>query len=197
MDSQHQLHAKYFHIPVAIKFLPFSLLTHTFLEFTVIPVGFLPFPVGSSEIVRRSRDVRPSIHSGIRSALCSKPSPSFGSTETLAFHKFLDPQRLSRVTSSPFSVPVDIWTSTALPPALAGPEAQETALANLPMSNNPGGCDIDGEFYMDGMKVCALLILYLGVGSLKPLLPDPERPRKSLRSMLLYPKPHSLRDAGV
>ena len=51
-------------------------------------------------------------------------------------------------------VPVDIWTSTALPPPLTGPEAQETALANLPMSNNPGGCDIDGEFYMDGMKVC-------------------------------------------
>ena len=50
---------------------------------------------------------------------------------------------------------MDIWTSTALPPALAGPvdQDQETALANLPMSNNPGGCDIDGQFYMDGMKV--------------------------------------------
>jgi hypothetical protein len=28
-----------------------------------------------------------------------------------------------------------------------------TAMANLPMSTNPGGCDIDGQFYMDGMKV--------------------------------------------
>ena len=92
---------------------------------------------------------------------------------------------------------MDIWTSTALPPALTGPEAQETALANLPMSNNPGGCDIDGEFYMDGMKVCVLLIHYLRIGSLKPLLPDPERPRKSLRSVLLYQEPHSLRDARM
>ena len=50
---------------------------------------------------------------------------------------------------------------------------------------------------MDGMKVCALLIQYLGIGSLKPLLPDPERPRKSLRSVLLYQEPHGLRDAGM
>ena len=50
-------------------------------------------------------------------------------------------------------MPVDIWTSTALPPALAGPGAQEAALANLPMSTAPGGCHIEGEFYMDGMKV--------------------------------------------
>ena len=28
-----------------------------------------------------------------------------------------------------------------------------TDLVALPMSTNPGGCDIDGEFYMDGMKV--------------------------------------------
>lgn len=28
-----------------------------------------------------------------------------------------------------------------------------TDLANLPMSTNPGGCDIEGQFYMDGMKI--------------------------------------------
>ena len=49
---------------------------------------------------------------------------------------------------------MELWTSTALPPALPfEAEPDMTALANLPMSNNPGGCDIDGEFYMDGMKV--------------------------------------------
>ena len=70
-------------------------------------------------------------------------------------------------------VPVELWTSTELPPAL--PSAQSTdigggltladldpsglstidssILADLPMSTNPGGCDIDGDFYMDGMKV--------------------------------------------
>ena len=55
-------------------------------------------------------------------------------------------------------VPVDIWTSSTLPPPLLTQETEEeepevTDLAALPMSTNPGGCDIDGEFYMDGMKV--------------------------------------------
>ena len=77
-------------------------------------------------------------------ALCLKPLP-------LSDREKLATKKLS--TAFPPLVPVDIWTSTALPPALTGPEAQETAIANLPMSNNPGGCDIDGEFYMDGMKV--------------------------------------------
>ena len=55
-----------------------------------------------------------------------------------------------------FSVPVDIWTSTPLPPPMITHEEDEvdsTDLANLPMSTNPGGCDIDGQFYMDGMKI--------------------------------------------
>ena len=52
-------------------------------------------------------------------------------------------------------VPVDIWTSTQLPPALISSENEiGTDISMLPMSNNPGGCDIDGQFYMDGMKVC-------------------------------------------
>ncbi len=50
-------------------------------------------------------------------------------------------------------VPVDIWTSTTLPPPMIEDETDMTAMANLPMSTNPGGCDIDGQFYMDGMKV--------------------------------------------
>ena len=52
-------------------------------------------------------------------------------------------------------VPVDIWTSTTLPPPLleADKDGETTALDNLPMSTNPGGCDIDGEFFMDGMKI--------------------------------------------
>lgn len=58
----------------------------------------------------------------------------------------------------PCLVPVDIWTSSTLPPPLLTQEDEEedaevTDLANLPMSTAPGGCDIDGEFYMDGMKV--------------------------------------------
>ena len=54
-----------------------------------------------------------------------------------------------------FLVPVDIWTSTPLPPALIGGdnEGESTELANLPTSSSPGGCDIEGEFYMDGMKI--------------------------------------------
>ena len=58
---------------------------------------------------------------------------------------------------------MDIWT-TSLPPAADADSTEvglpqdkeddeDTAIANLPMSNNPGGCDIDGEFYMDGMQV--------------------------------------------
>ena len=106
------------------------------------------------------------------------------------------------IKSFPSPVPVDIWTSTALPPALTGPEAQETALANLPMSNNPGGCDIDGEFYMDGMKVCLsetfhLLDNEIFASSINSLSADSKRPCKSLRPVLLHPKPHSLRDARV
>ena len=96
---------------------------------------------------------------------------------------------------------MDIWTSTALPPALTGPEAQETAIANLPMSNNPGGCDIDGEFYMDGMKVGegsnTLVLSNARIVSIDLVSADSKRPRKSLRSVLLHQKPHSLRDARV
>ena len=44
-----------------------------------------------------------------------------------------------------------------MPPPLLTQEQEEdnevTDLAALPMSTAPGGCDIDGEFYMDGMKV--------------------------------------------
>ena len=59
------------------------------------------------------------------------------------------------MAKSYFPVPVDIWTSTPLPPALIGGdnEGESTELANLPTSPNPGGCDIEGEFYMDGMKI--------------------------------------------
>ena len=32
-------------------------------------------------------------------------------------------------------------------------EGESTELAHLPTSTNPGGCDIEGEFYMDGMKI--------------------------------------------
>ena len=32
-------------------------------------------------------------------------------------------------------------------------EGESTDLAHLPTSANPGGCDIQGEFYMDGMKI--------------------------------------------
>jgi hypothetical protein len=32
-------------------------------------------------------------------------------------------------------------------------------LADLPMSTNPGGCEIDGDFYMDGMKVGSLFLV--------------------------------------
>ena len=32
-------------------------------------------------------------------------------------------------------------------------EGESTDLAHLPTSANPGGCDIHGEFYMDGMKI--------------------------------------------
>ena len=52
-----------------------------------------------------------------------------------------------------YTVPVDIWTSTTLPPPMIEDGTDMTAMANLPMSTNPGGCDIDGQFYMDGMKV--------------------------------------------
>jgi hypothetical protein len=36
-----------------------------------------------------------------------------------------------------------------------------TAMANLPMSTNPGGCDIEGQFYMDGMKVRCSILSYM------------------------------------
>ena len=52
-----------------------------------------------------------------------------------------------------YSVPVDIWTSTPLPPPLITEDEEEETAPMLPMSNNPGGCDINGEFFMDGMKV--------------------------------------------
>ena len=86
-----------------------------------------------------------------------------------------------------FLVPVELWTSTELPPPLL-PSAQSTdigggltladldpsglstidssVLADLPMSTNPGGCDIDGEFYMDGMKVGCFKFVFLLIRSL-------------------------------
>ena len=47
---------------------------------------------------------------------------------------------------------MELLTSTA-PPRPALPAPGSTQLAGLPMSTAPGGCDIDGEFYMDGMKI--------------------------------------------
>ena len=67
-----------------------------------------------------------------------------------------------------FLVPVELWTSTTLPPPLSPDTAAllgiptpdiNAAIASLPMSTNPGGCDIDGEFYMDGMKVRLKILL--------------------------------------
>ena len=87
-----------------------------------------------------------------------------------------------------FLVPVELWTSTELPPPLL-PSAQSTdigggltladldpsglstidssVLADLPMSTNPGGCDIDGEFYMDGMKVSWFKFINIFIGIIK------------------------------
>ena len=59
---------------------------------------------------------------------------------------------------------MDIWTSTPLPPALISSENDiDMDISMLPMSNNPGGCDIDGQFYMDGMKVSVSFLNYYEV----------------------------------
>ena len=57
-------------------------------------------------------------------------------------------------------VPVDIWTSTALPPPMitdesdSGSESGEAdGQESTEMTIGRQGCDIGGEMYMDGMQV--------------------------------------------
>ena len=58
-----------------------------------------------------------------------------------------------------YTVPVGIWSTTMPPgqqPAIAGPggvpPTESTALAD-PSTLPEHGCDIDGQYYMDGMQV--------------------------------------------
>ena len=49
-----------------------------------------------------------------------------------------------------------LWTSTTLPPAISHEHTEEETSTTAIIDPNamPGhGCDIDGEFYMDGMQV--------------------------------------------
>ena len=64
-------------------------------------------------------------------------------------------------------VPVGLWTSTALPPLITDESSpidptSTTSIAD-PTSLPEHGCNIDGQFYMDGMQVDAFIkkLLYL------------------------------------
>ena len=61
-------------------------------------------------------------------------------------------------------VPVGLWTSTALPPLISDgtSEDQTSTTAIADTAAMPGhGCDIDGQFYMDGMQVGFNFNLYI------------------------------------
>ena len=54
-------------------------------------------------------------------------------------------------------VPVGLWTSTALPPLITDESSpidptSTTSIAD-PTALPEHGCNIDGQFYMDGMQV--------------------------------------------